>query len=64
MAALLRGDRVAQQIELSIEYALEPPFAAGSPKTASPEMVARAREYGRPLAEARLETVKRIAGKA
>ncbi len=63
MAALLRGDRVAQQIQLSIEYAPEPPFAAGTPKTAAPELVAEACERGRAVAEARLETAKRIGEK-
>jgi cyclohexyl-isocyanide hydratase len=63
MAALLRGERVAQFIQLSMEYAPEPPFAAGSVKTAPRELVARAREYGRTLAEARLETARRIGEK-
>jgi cyclohexyl-isocyanide hydratase len=63
MAALLRGDRVAQLIQLSIEYSPEPPYAAGSPKTAAPELVAQAREYARAFAEARLETARRIGKK-
>ena len=34
LASLLRGDRVAQEIQLDIQYAPEPPFDAGSPRTA------------------------------
>ena len=39
LASLLRGDDVAQQIQLSIEYAPEPGFHSGTPDTASPEVV-------------------------
>lgn len=61
VAALLRGDAVARQIQLAIEYAPEPPFHCGTPRTASPEHVAAARERSRDLIAARLETAKRIA---
>ena len=42
LAALLAGEAVAEQIALTLEYAPEPP-AAGSPETASPDLVARLR---------------------
>lgn len=34
LAALLAGERVAQSIQLRIEYDPDPPFSAGSPRTA------------------------------
>ena len=33
VATLLRGDRVAQEIQLGIEYAPQPPFNSGTPAT-------------------------------
>lgn len=39
IAAMLRGDLVAQQIQLEIEYAPDPPFQSGTPETASPEVI-------------------------
>ncbi len=39
LAAELAGERVAQAIQLGIEYDPEPPFEAGSTKKASPEIV-------------------------
>jgi len=37
---LLCGDRVAQTIQLMMQYAPEPPFAGGTPATSPPEVVA------------------------
>jgi cyclohexyl-isocyanide hydratase len=39
LAAQLRGPRVAQEIQLAIEYEPAPPFRAGSPRTAPPALV-------------------------
>ena len=39
LAATIAGEFVAQTIQLGIEYAPEPPFDAGSPKTAPKESV-------------------------
>jgi cyclohexyl-isocyanide hydratase len=61
VAALLRGPRAAEQIQLYIEYAPEPPFRSGTPKTAAADLVEAARNAGRTIAEARLATAKRIA---
>lgn len=44
VAAMLRGQEAAETIQLYMQYAPEPPFAAGSPETAPPEIVARVRE--------------------
>ena len=43
LAAQLRGREVAERVQLTIEYAPRPPFNAGSPETASPTLVAKAR---------------------
>jgi cyclohexyl-isocyanide hydratase len=39
VASLLRGVRVAEEIQLDIEYAPEPVFHSGTADTASPEVV-------------------------
>jgi transcriptional regulator GlxA family with amidase domain len=40
LAARIAGDAVAQAIQLGIEYDPQPPFAAGSPRSAPPEVLA------------------------
>jgi cyclohexyl-isocyanide hydratase len=44
VVAELAGPETAQAIQLQIEYAPAPPFAAGAPETAPPAVVARVRE--------------------
>ncbi len=39
VARLLRGDRVAQEIQLQIQYTPEPPFNSGTPASAPPEIL-------------------------
>jgi cyclohexyl-isocyanide hydratase len=39
IASILRGDEVAQEIQLEIEYAPDPPFNSGTPETARPEVI-------------------------
>ena len=39
LAARIAGDEVAKAIQLGIEYDPAPPFDAGSPETAAPELV-------------------------
>ncbi len=63
VAALLRGDQVAQEIQLHIQYAPEPPFNSGTPASAPPEILESARSVSREITEARLTTAKRIAAK-
>jgi cyclohexyl-isocyanide hydratase len=63
LAALLRGDRVAEQIQLQMEYDPQPPFAAGSPATAPPEIVTEARRAGMRLFEERRATCERVAAR-
>lgn len=43
LAGELAGDEVAQTVQLVIEYAPEPPYAAGSPDTAPAQIVERAK---------------------
>ncbi len=43
LAGLIAGDEVAQTVQLVIEYAPEPPYAAGSPDTAPASVLDRAR---------------------
>ena len=47
LAARIAGDEVAQRIQLGIEYDPRPPFNAGSPETAPPEIVAGLRAASR-----------------
>ena len=43
VAAELAGERFAQMLQLNLEYAPAPPFNAGRPETAPPEVLAEAR---------------------
>jgi cyclohexyl-isocyanide hydratase len=61
VAADLRGDEVAQGIQLAIAYAPEPPFDSGTPETAPPAVLARAKESMRPITAQREQTARRIA---
>jgi transcriptional regulator GlxA family with amidase domain len=47
LAARIAGEQVAQAIQLGIEYDPQPPFNAGSPQTASAEIVALLRDRSR-----------------
>lgn len=60
VAALLRGDRAAQQIQLYMQYAPEPPFNSGTPESAPAEVLAAARKSAQPLLARRLVTARRV----
>ena len=47
LLAKIAGDEFAQTIQLLIEYDPQPPFDAGSPEKAPPEIVERLRELAR-----------------
>ncbi|HEY2048851.1 MAG TPA: DJ-1/PfpI family protein [Caulobacteraceae bacterium] len=61
LAAELAGPEIAQTIQLSVEYAPAPPFDAGRPETAPPEVLARAQEINAPRIEARRAETERAA---
>jgi cyclohexyl-isocyanide hydratase len=61
LAALLRGDQVAQEIQLNIQYAPEPPFRSGTPATAPPEVLRAQTEAFRRITEERRRTAQRYA---
>lgn len=63
VVSLMRDERVAQQIQLSIEYAPEPPFNSGTPQAAPPEILAAARASVRQITEQRLATARRVASR-
>jgi cyclohexyl-isocyanide hydratase len=60
VAVRLRGDAVAQGIQLYMEYAPEPPFDSGKPETAPPGVLASARAAASELGEKRVAMAKRI----
>ncbi len=60
VAALLRGEQKAQEIQLSIQYAPDPPFNSGTPETAPPQVFEAVRSAFQQLADARLLTAQRI----
>jgi cyclohexyl-isocyanide hydratase len=64
LAALLRGDTAAQEIQLNIQYAPEPPFQSGSPATAPTEVLRAQREVFRSITEQRLQTARRFAARS
>jgi cyclohexyl-isocyanide hydratase len=63
LAADLRGEEAAQTIQLYIAYAPEPPFNSGTPETAPPAVLERARQSLAGLTARREETARRIASK-
>ncbi len=44
LTELLTGDEVAQAVQLGIEYDPQPPYDAGSPEKAPPELVELVRQ--------------------
>ena len=62
LAALLRGEEAARRVQLTIEYAPEPPFKNGTPAEAGPERVASARR-GRALHDAQALDAAKTAGR-
>lgn len=63
IAAEIAGPEVAQAIQLQIEYAPEPPFAAGHPDVAPAAVLARAKERGAAMRTAREALVARVAAR-
>ncbi|MGH6716654.1 MAG: DJ-1/PfpI family protein [Bradyrhizobium sp.] len=63
LAAELRGDEVAQAIQLHIAYAPEPPFDSGTPETAPAAILDEAQRSVRAITEQREQTARRVAAK-
>lgn len=63
VVAELAGPEAAQAIQLQIEYAPAPPFDAGSPETAPPEVLARVRDRNASIAGRRREAVEAAAAR-
>lgn len=63
LVAELVSPEAAQAIQLQIEYAPAPPFAAGSPDTAPPEVLAAARARGAGMRAEREALVARVAAR-
>jgi cyclohexyl-isocyanide hydratase len=61
VVAEMAGPEIAQAIQLQIEYAPAPPFDAGSPETAPPAILARARERNAAVAASRRDAVEAAA---
>jgi cyclohexyl-isocyanide hydratase len=53
LAAMLRGETIAQQIQLRLEYSPVPPFQSGSPDTAPKAIVDAVRREAAPLQQER-----------
>ncbi len=63
VAAMLRGQNVAEGIQLDIEYAPDPPFNSGTPETAPPKVLeAFLAQYG-PVKKSREAEARRFAGR-
>ena len=60
IAQLVRGTTAAQQIQLAIQYAPDPPLDAGSPETAPRAVLDAARKDLAALGKVRAATAKRV----
>lgn len=61
LAALLRGDAVAQGIQLYMAYAPEPPFNSGTPETAPAAVLDQARAAASDITARRERTAQQVA---
>jgi cyclohexyl-isocyanide hydratase len=61
VASLLRGDAIAQEIQLSIQYAPNPVFHSGTPETAPPEVLQAFNESYSAIAASREAEARRFA---
>ncbi|MCY7352014.1 MAG: DUF952 domain-containing protein [Cytophagaceae bacterium] len=61
LAAELYGTPTAQSVQLTLEYNPQPPFNAGHPSVASPELVEQIRTRAQPAQQQRAELIDRLA---
>jgi cyclohexyl-isocyanide hydratase len=59
LAAMLRGEAIAQQIQLQLEYSPAPPFQSGSPATAPKDVVETVRRIAEPVQQERWKAASR-----
>jgi cyclohexyl-isocyanide hydratase len=63
LVAELRGEAAAQGIQLYMAYAPEPPFNAGTPETAPPEILSQMQQLVAPVTVQREATARRVAAR-
>ena len=63
LVSLLADQETAEAIQLRLEYNPAPPFNAGSPDTAPPEVVALSKQRSAPAQQRRGDAVKRAAAR-
>jgi cyclohexyl-isocyanide hydratase len=63
MIAELWGESTARTVQLALEYDPQPPFAAGSPRTALPQEVQNLKDRMRPFLERRLAVTRAAAAR-
>ena len=63
LAAELADRRTAERVQLYMEYNPAPPFRAGHPDIADPEVVAAFHDLARPMLDQRRDIVARAAAK-
>jgi len=61
LAAELAGRKAAEKIQLGLEYDPQPPFASGSPRSASEEVLTEVRQQVAPMLEKRAAASRRAA---
>jgi cyclohexyl-isocyanide hydratase len=64
VASILRGEKVAQSIQLAMEYSPEPPFNAGTPETAPAQILKDVQTCGMELFERRKKTALQFSQKS
>lgn len=63
MVAELAGETLAQSVQLGLEYSPAPPFNAGRPETAPPEILAAVRERMDAFGQGRMEAARTAAAR-
>lgn len=63
VVAELRGEATAREVQLMMEYAPDPPFDSGSPKTADRALVEEVRTARKTIQERRREVISRVRAK-
>lgn len=62
LISLTEGEDLAKTIQLMLEYNPQPPFRSGSPETAEPHILEKAKELSENAFEARLKIIQKIKG--